>query len=391
MISVKNKEPQIYYGSKPIKEVYKGSTKIYPSVDVQSIMDSMILWYDIKKQGATNESMATTPTLIDHSGNGHDATCYNFAWSLMSGIGGYSFDTVGVFKLASYVEGDIIHTSNKAEIQITENNSEQSIMLPFYFYPSDITAKGKIRISGISGKYRVEVIIYKDGIWSAALEESKEDSLHSVYDDGEYTFISEEEFDGFTSGQIKIYNLEGANSFENIIFESLPLYPNALVSDGVDDYAQVTGLPILTKERGYTVVAKRKIWYNVRNAFVSKCTHWLSAAEGGVNGAFNIQANASSIVYNFGKSNNNVPGMNEDVIYQTSKLCNGTIISIGDKEDTDQMAFFSINSGTTWYTKAALYSFLLFDRDLTKQEIEWVKTNLIEGNDDVLYKKQQTL
>lgn len=34
MVSINNKEPQIYYGSTPIKEVYKGSTKIYPSIDV---------------------------------------------------------------------------------------------------------------------------------------------------------------------------------------------------------------------------------------------------------------------------------------------------------------------------------------------------------------------
>lgn len=221
------------------------------SADIsQAIMDSLVCWYDIGKQQCTNESMASNPVLADLSGNGHDATCYNFAWTEDSGMS----------------------TLN---------------------------------------------------------------------------------------------------------------YPNALVSDGVDDYAQVTGLPILTKERGYTVVAKRKIWPNTRNAFVSKCTHWLAESEGGVNGAFNIQANGSGTVYSFGKSNNNVPGMNEDVIYQTSKLCNGTIISIGDKEDTDQMAFFSINSGTTWYTKAALYSFLLFDRDLTEQEIEWVKTNLIEGDTEL--------
>lgn len=31
MISINNKEPQIYYGAVPIKEVYKGNTKIYPS------------------------------------------------------------------------------------------------------------------------------------------------------------------------------------------------------------------------------------------------------------------------------------------------------------------------------------------------------------------------
>ena len=52
------------------------------------IMESMVLWYDIGKQGATNEGMAADPRIIDHSGNGHHATCYNFAWSGMSGIGG---------------------------------------------------------------------------------------------------------------------------------------------------------------------------------------------------------------------------------------------------------------------------------------------------------------
>lgn len=50
------------------------------------IMDSMVLWYDLAKQGATNESMAADPRLIDHSGNGHHATCYNFAWTEDSGI-----------------------------------------------------------------------------------------------------------------------------------------------------------------------------------------------------------------------------------------------------------------------------------------------------------------
>lgn len=48
-------------------------------IDVKAIKDSMVLWYDIKKQGATNETMKANPKLIDLSGNGHDATCYNFA------------------------------------------------------------------------------------------------------------------------------------------------------------------------------------------------------------------------------------------------------------------------------------------------------------------------
>lgn len=51
-----------------------------------SIFDSLVLWYDIAKQGATNETMAANPVLKDLSGHGHDATCYNFGWTEESGI-----------------------------------------------------------------------------------------------------------------------------------------------------------------------------------------------------------------------------------------------------------------------------------------------------------------
>lgn len=54
------------------------------------IKNNMVLWYDIKRQGATNETMKANPILKDLSGNGHDATCYNFAWSGISGIGSYA-------------------------------------------------------------------------------------------------------------------------------------------------------------------------------------------------------------------------------------------------------------------------------------------------------------
>ena len=51
-----------------------------------AIKNSMVVYYDIKKQGCTNESMKANPLLKDLSGNGHDATCYNFAWTEDSGI-----------------------------------------------------------------------------------------------------------------------------------------------------------------------------------------------------------------------------------------------------------------------------------------------------------------
>ena len=86
-----SKIKDLYIGGVPAQYAYLNGHKIWERINVKSIMDSIVLWYDIKRQGATNENMAASPVLRDLSGNGHDATCYNFAWSLMSGIGGYSF------------------------------------------------------------------------------------------------------------------------------------------------------------------------------------------------------------------------------------------------------------------------------------------------------------
>lgn len=48
---------------------------------------SLILWYSIPRQKATNGSLAASPLLVDFSGNGMDGTLYNFSFSGLSGIG----------------------------------------------------------------------------------------------------------------------------------------------------------------------------------------------------------------------------------------------------------------------------------------------------------------
>lgn len=54
------------------------------------------------------------------------------------------------------------------------------------------------------------------------------------------------------------------------------VYPGALVFDGVDDYGTCDNFPILTKEKGYTVVALRQ-WIEEKNsivALVSNSKNW---------------------------------------------------------------------------------------------------------------------
>ena len=67
-------------------QLNKTNNVVYFRYIPKEIKDSMILWYDLKRQGATNENMAINPVLKDLSGNGHNATCYNFSWTEESGI-----------------------------------------------------------------------------------------------------------------------------------------------------------------------------------------------------------------------------------------------------------------------------------------------------------------
>ena len=207
-----------------------------------AIRNSMILWYDLKKQGATNETMSTNPILKDLSGNGHNATCYNFAWSGMSGVGGYRTDfsnDVAIY-LGSRISGSKTYktvTINRVVINrgsvFLETTTEDANIPSFTVKVTGLEVNGaRIYGSQVSG-----IDWQTDGIYEFP-------SLTGIY---KGLSVSAP-----TSETLQV----------PIVIEQLPLYPNALVSDGVDDYAQVTGLPLLNKEDGYTVIAKRK-WIEI--------------------------------------------------------------------------------------------------------------------------------
>lgn len=81
------------------------------------------------------------------------------------------------------------------------------------------------------------------------------------------------------------------------------IYPGALVFDGVDDYGACDNFPILTKEKGYTVVALRQ-WIEEKNsitALVSNSKNWNQ------DGAFvfecnNLENNYPNLEISFGSN-----------------------------------------------------------------------------------------
>lgn len=351
----------LYVGSTPAQSVWLGGTKVWerkPAVDIQSIFDAMVLWYDPKRQGATNENMAENPVLEDLSGNGHDATCYNFAWSGMSGVGSYT----NFREDTSRGNFEILGTQKWLIKSLkTENSLSRE---PILCEAVSFNGHGKaltIKIDGIPEGSPSNFLVVKNNLTTFKVELHNGDNAVTFSADTEGYFI------------FRFENIDAAN----ITIEVLPEYPDALVADGVDDYAKVEGLPLLDD---YTVIAKRD--------FINTDANGVTAVKGesvagGKNQAFSIDIfNYNAETY-YGAFGNTIAIsqdiINAEIVEATPDRINNKTISTSGSNDIWPYLHLCGYPDNDRYNNIALYSFILFNRTLTNDEIEWVKDNLIEG------------
>lgn len=157
------------------------------------------------------------------------------------------------------------------------------------------------------------------------------------------------------------------------------VYPGALVFDGVDDYGTCDNFPVLTKEKGYTVVALRQ-WITrgeIAQGLVSNVKNWLK------DGAFlleyrNIQADHLNKPISFGAigSEMDLPHI---LTYQTSKSYNGVSITTGNFEGTDVLHVGKLaptNVGTC--INAAIWELVFLDHDATEEELTKIKDYFVK-------------
>lgn len=376
----------LYIGSIPVQSAWLGGTKVWertPAVDIQAIKDAMLLWYDLKRQGATNETMKANPILKDLSGNGHDATCYNFAWSGMSGIDGYPANSSNVdiqANRAEWINSYTAKVTNAANgnlvLQGKPITGEQGQPLLFS------TKEVHFRISGLTEGQAVAINYGLDNgnsiTWISNFE---------VRTNGEYTIPSLNEviepYDATSTPRCmnNRFTVYGTDVINNIIIEFLPEYPNALVADGVDDYAKVEDLPLLDD---YTVIVKRD--------FINIDANGVTAVKGesvtgGKNQAFSIDIlNYNSETYYgfFGNTAVVLPNIiNAEIVEATPRRINDKTVQIAQPNDIWPYLHLCGYPDNNRYNNIALYSFILFNRTLTEEEINWVKTNLIEGDTEL--------
>lgn len=165
------------------------------------------------------------------------------------------------------------------------------------------------------------------------------------------------------------------------------VYLGALVFDGVDDYGVCDNFPILTKEKGYTVVALRK-WLTPENktddevlvANLKKPR--LETNAWGAWGAFGCEIKYNNTnpkmtrTLSFG--NMSVINVNENnvLLCQTSNNYNGVDIASGN--DTGGPYLLICSRGGSLFANAAIWELIILDHDATEEELTKIKNYFIK-------------
>lgn len=349
----------------PFKEYAKMILDLPCKADSFPDIEGIVARYSAS--GITNEQMAANPVWVDKTGNGHDLQLKNFSWKGMSGVGGYVQDfnyfknNATVYKIrideqgsnfikvtilttgignAIYILKNIYQFNKSYFIKISSEGYDEGDMALSFYAPSTSTAT------------TVTVSLNPNGV--TEIPAIKEDDFLAVYIN--------------VSGKVGSFTVE-----------QLPLYPGALVFDGVDDYGVCDNFPILTKEKGYTVVALRQ-WITrgeIAQGLVSNVKNWLK------DGAFlleyrNIQAEHLNKPISFGAIGSEMD-LSHILTYQTSKSYNGVSITTGNFEGTDVLHVGKLaptNVGTC--INAAIWEFVFLDHDATEEELTKIKDYFVK-------------
>lgn len=155
------------------------------------------------------------------------------------------------------------------------------------------------------------------------------------------------------------------------------VYPGALVFDGVDDYGVCDNFPVLTKEKGYTVVALRQwITYN-QNAIFAIATN---ASDQSFNGAFTFEYLQKGLeqTISYGSTQTSLSYSKSPFSWQTTSKYNGVDINNGNKEATNLLALGRAYPQRNESANFAIWELVFLDHDATEEELTKIKDYFVK-------------
>lgn len=298
----------------------------------------------------TNEILKTNPYLQDHSGNNRPLKLNNFLFAAMSGVGGYDIASTNILP----DRANVTVTDNRI-IHITKKLSTTDNMVNIV--PANSNPTHKFKVTGLSDGRQVSLVNRNGGFYT--------------FDNGEHEVTLT-----YPEGSASLYNaigVTGSAGDMDVTIEFIPRYPNALITDGVDDYGVVENLQQGVKVLFVTInpFVDGKFIYDQR---LNTTEPWLFAV-------FNDKG---SIAYNSRNSNGKtyIDGtLNESTIV-SALLNKKQIITIvnndvtGDKTKTP--IFFSNTDHNSGWISSAFYNSFGFDSVPTKETDGFTEQDLID-------------
>lgn len=309
----------------------------------------------------------------------YDLTNYNHAYDKMSGYGGYSLGRFDKSWSSSNNTSVIVVSRNPYDITLKKlggnsdwefNNTELKIIsnpvsvkfksdknirftCDYHYYPVGENSEG-IPL-GISSKDLI----------------ANEDTIITI------SPISQENIDKYNidvnRGYYLVYfQLSSTLAVnEEVTIEMLPLYPNGLVYDGVDDYSENASIPLLSD---YTYIFKRTLLnkkYN--NASIFKGSNKQSGGGAFICDYNSVEPDLLTQGFSFG-AGLYVDSLNADsIVYGTRGSVNGTKITAGNNTDTEGLTVGKWRA----YKEMVFYKLFLYPRTVNMLSINMVK-NMME-------------
>lgn len=346
----------------PFKEYAKMISDLPCRVDSFPDIEGIVARYSAL--GLTNEQMAANPVWVDKTGNGHDLQMKNLAWGGMSGVGGYKLNWSDSNTWANYIVQGVYGTGEVTDNTIHITNAKTYNAL-FETKTSLKSVEYKVLIKGLTDDIYLRYGVFNDGkeLWT------------EIKNDGIYTLPS---YDYDSRYNMKWKVMSQTYPIDcNITIEQLPLYPGALVFDGVDDYGTCDNFPILTKEKGYTVVALRQWDQDFLNTTLTGgllSTRNYSTGEGV---AFEKIESSSKGYWNLG-AGGIIDFAKSPFTWQTSKQYNNVGILKGGKNHGKPLCVGCGLSGGQQCGRFAIWELVILDHDATEEELTKIKDYFVK-------------
>lgn len=324
-----------------------------------------------KQSVPTNEILKANPYLQDHSGNNRPLKLNNFLFAAMSGVGGYEINwtdtTIWANFLGSRFEGKI----ESSKLTITSALVSSGVMET---KAPSFSIGYKVRVTGITD----ESLVY------GYTNEAGQSLTIRITEDGEYELPSNNVVEATYNMRWRVIAASYPHTC-NITIEQIPVYPNALVTDGVDDYGQVQNFVALQNYMMFYQCAVIKPTGTAKGMFstVSGSNNnngWLLLQNQGKNTSrfgngtyMNVQLpNDSEVKTDYILTGNG----NKMTLYvgDETQILNGAYTSTGNT-----MGFFlSDYKSFARYGSLAFYKSILFDAVPTKETDGFTEQDLID-------------